>query len=165
MTTPSPTYDSSKLMSYYDRLNSIVSNAANEPNEDILVAKWNTYYYKKYQAQNNILLFIIGVCVFVIILKIMNKSFPYFDRSSYLTILGITLGLTAVVLIYSIRNIYYKDDMNFDEIDYGYNKLNQSMNPLTKVDGSFNQFNSTDICAMTQPAASLANYNFIKNLF
>ena len=128
-----PTYDPEhNLNRYYDRLSEMVYDAANQPNEDIKVVRWNTYYYKKYQAQNNILLFIIGVCGFIIVLKLLTKTFPYFDRSSYLTILGITIGLALVKILFDIRTIYYKDNMNFDEIDIGYNELDSDYGSILK---------------------------------
>ena len=155
---------SNNLKIHYDRLNDMVLDVANKPNEDIQVARWNTFYYKKYKAQNNILLFIIGVCVFVIILKLLRRGFPYFDQTSYLTVLGITIGLTAVVLIFAINDIYYKDNMNYDEVDYGYHELNQTGEKMPKVNSDSSSFNAKDVCMKTNPF-SFANSRFIKNFF
>jgi hypothetical protein len=154
---------SNNLAIHYDRLNDMILNVANKPNEDIEVARWNTFYYKKYKAQNNILLFLIGVCVFVIILKLLRRGFPYFDKTSYLTILGITIGLTAAVLIFSIKDIYYRDNMNFDEYDFTARtrEFDISMN---KQNSDYTAYNAKDVCMKSNPF-SFANSHFIKNLF
>ena len=145
------------LDTYYDLLNSKIYNIANETNEDVLIARWNTYYYKKYQSQNNLLLFIIGVCVVIIVLKLINRNVPYFDRTSYLTILGIILALSIVVIFYKLVNIYYKDDRNFDEVDYGY--YGDTANPTKNIDISYNKFDMTDSCTLPH-AKTLANSIF-----
>ena len=145
------------LDSYYDLLNTKIYNIANETNEDILAARWNTYYYKKYQSQNNLLLFIIGVCVVIIILKLIHRNFPYFDKTSYLTITGIIIALSIVILFYKLINIYYRDDRNFDEMDYGYS--GGRANPTNNTDISYNKFDMTDSCTVPQ-VKTLANSIF-----
>ena len=159
---------SNDLKTHYEHLNEVVSNVAEKPNQDIEIARWNTFYYKKYKAQNNLLLFIIGVCVFVIILKLLRKGYPYFDQTSYLTVLGITIGLAAAVIIFAIKDIYYKDDMNFDEIDFGYQDLNQESNParnkMQKVNSDYSAYTAKDVCLKTNPY-SFSNSHFIKNFF
>jgi hypothetical protein len=153
---------SNNLNVHYDHLNNVVLNVAQKPNQDIHIARWNTFYYKKYKAQNNILLFIIGVCVFVIILKLLRKGYPYFDHTSYLTVLGITIGLTAAVLIFAIKDIYYKDNMNFDE--YEFTALTGTDISMNKQNTDYSGYSSKDICMKTNPY-SFANSHFIKNFF
>jgi hypothetical protein len=152
---------SNNLKTHYDHLNDMVLNVAQKPNEDINVARWNTFYYKKYKAQNNILLFINGVCVFVIILKLLRRGYPYFDQTSYLTILGITIGLTASVLFFALKDIYYKDNMNFDE--YEFTALTPGTDiSMNKQNTDYSGYTSKDICMKTNPF-SFANSRFIKN--
>ena len=154
---------SNNLKTHYGRLNDMLLNVAEKPNEDINVARWNTFYYKKYKAQNNILLFIIGVCVFVIILKLLRKGFPYFDQTSYLTVLGITIGLTASVLFFLIKDIYYKDSANFDE--YEFTALTPGTDiSMNKQNTDYNAYSSKDVCMKSNPF-SFANSRFIKNFF
>jgi len=146
------------LDTYYDLLNTKIYNIANETNEDVLAARWNTYYYKKYQSQNNLLLFIIGVCVVIIVLKLIHRNVPYFDKTSYLTILGIIIALSIVIIFFKLLNIFSKDDRNFDETDYGY--YGDTANPtVTKTDISYNKFDMTDSCTVPQ-VKTLANSIF-----
>ena len=120
------------------------------------MARWNTYYYKKYKSQNNILLFIIGVCVLIIMLKLIHKGYPFFDDRSYLIMVGIIIGLSILIVSYLLFIIYYKDNSNFDEIDYGYYN-NNKINPTSNInrDISFNMFD-----CLEQESSALANFKF-----
>jgi amino acid permease len=141
--------------SYYDLLNTKMYNIANEPNQDILAARWNTYYYKKYKSQNNILLFIIGICALIIILKLIHKSYPFFDNKSYTVLVGIILGITVIIVGYLLWNILYKDSSNFDEFDYSYYDNKEKPNSKVNSDISFNQFD-----CLEEKVNTLANFKF-----
>ena len=157
------TYDpNNNLKKYYDLLYDNVYNIANKPNEDIDVVKWNTYYYKKYKSQNNILLFIIFVCIFIILLKLLHRHNSYFDETAYSTVLGITIALSIIVVSYMLLEIYYKDELNFDETNYSYN-MNKAKVDSIQTDISDNQFQFADTCSPYNPA-NIVN-NLFKNIF
>jgi len=139
---------------YYDLLNTKIYNIANEPNQDILMARWNTYYYKKYKSQNNILLFIIGACVLIVILKILHKFNPFFDYKAYSVLVASIIGLTVIIVGYLLLNILYKDNSNFDEIDYGYYNNNKA-NPTSTKSQSDVQFD-----CLEKKGTALANFKF-----
>ena len=112
-------YDPNIIQSYFDSLLGDMKNITKQQDENIEVTRWNTYYYKKYKIQNKVLLFIIFTCLVIIIITLIKNSFPYLDEMAYSVIIGIIVGLGFVYLSYAIWGIYMKDDMNFDEIDYG----------------------------------------------
>lgn len=82
--------------------------------------QWNMYYYKMYQAENNVLYFIMKVCVIIIILTLIKKQFPFFDDNAYSIIIVIISVVTMIRVMYSVWNLIYKDNMNYDENDYLY---------------------------------------------
>jgi hypothetical protein len=155
-------YDrSGKIMGQFDLLKKDLYNLSNMQNENVRLARWNTYYYKKYKAQNRILVYIILVCITIFTLTLLHKTFSFFDRSSYLIIVGTIIAIAIMYVTLSIYYIYIRDNMNFDEIDYGKNNIiRMQAIPETK--------NYVDISANTckeNDPRNLANSNFLKQLF
>jgi hypothetical protein len=111
--------DNTKQIGFYSYIDNILKTPTYT---NVLTSiKWNTYYYKKYRAENKLLYFIIGICILIIILNILKKSFSYFDDISYSVFIGIILAYSFIHILYILWTITYKDDLNFDENDYMFN--------------------------------------------
>jgi hypothetical protein len=95
--------------------------ALNEPiNENVKQIQINTYYYKRYKSENQLLYFINIVLVFVIIISFIKKKFPFIDDYAYSIIIGTILALSILYIIYNLWIILNKDDKNYDEYNYLY---------------------------------------------
>jgi hypothetical protein len=152
------------IKNQYDNLKTKLRNISNQQNDDIEVARWNTYYYKKAKMESNVFIYIISVCVLINILTFLHKTNPYFDSSAYSIIVGTILAISLLVLIHLYYKIYSKDSMNFDEIDYGgyTSRIHTGSQPTEYVDVSMNNPN----CSLTnRDPKNIANSNFLKQLF
>jgi len=159
---PTEIYDQDgNIQSKYDLLKTKLHDISNEENENIKVAIWNTYYYKKYKMESNFLLFIISICILIIILTFLHRTYPYFDESAYMISIGFVLAVSILLVIYLYFQIYNKDDMNFDENDYGPNNINRMQ--AIPQDTGYVDIN-TDISCNSDPRG-LANSNFLNKLF
>jgi len=101
--------------------------ALNEPiNENVKQIQINTYYYKRYKSENYLLYFINIVLIFVIIISLIKKKFPFIDDYAYSIIIGTILALSIVYIVYNLWIILNKDDKNYDEHNYLYTTNIQS---------------------------------------
>ena len=153
--------DEGKITAQFDLLKKNLHYISNLDNENIEATRWNTYYYKKYKAQNNILIFIISVTLLIFILTFFNKTTVYFDASSYMIIVGFILAVSILIVIYLYYDIFRRDNMNFDEHDYGPGSISRMQAiPETKdyIDISANN------CKEKDPR-NLANSKFLSQLF
>ena len=91
----------------------------NEPiNENVKQIQINTYYYKRYKSENQLLYFINIVLVFVIIISFIKRKFPFIDNYAYSIIIGTILALSILYIVYNLWIILGKDDKNYDEHNY-----------------------------------------------
>jgi len=153
--------ENGKIMAQFDLLKKDLRYISNLDNENIKVTRWNTYYYKKYKAHNNILIFIISVCVLIFILTFFNKTTVYFDTPAYMIIVGFILAVSLLIVFYLYYDIFRRDNMNFDELDYGPgNIIKPKSGQVEKdyVDISANK------CKERDPR-NLANSKFLNQLF
>jgi hypothetical protein len=136
---------------FYNTINEIIKNPAYT--ETLYSIKWNTYYYKKYKAENGLLYFIMGICVLIIVLNLIKKKFPYFDDISYSVIIGIILAYSFIHILYILWSITYKDKFNFDENDYSFDT-----EPNYGTDLSNNNSNSNSVsCSKTTVTDSVTD--------
>lgn len=150
-----------QIMKHFDLLKKNLHHVSNLDNENINAARWNTYYYKKYKAQNLILTYIIAVCVLIFILTHIKKIYPYFDTPSYIIIVGAILAISILVVLYLYIDIFRRDNMNFDEIDYGPGEITR----MQAIPEGKNYFDvSANDCKEKDPR-NLANSKFIDQLF
>ena len=168
-TTKDNSYDSNAVQSYYTTLvtdmNNIIQQQDENQNDNIEVTKWNTYYYKKYKIQNKLLIFIICICITIIILSIIKRNFSYFDETAYIVIVGIILGFSILIIIVILFQIYSKDNMNFDEIDYGiYSGSGITMNSGSTKNTNLN-LNTDSLNCIIGDHKKIANSTFLKKLF
>jgi hypothetical protein len=74
--------------------------------------KWNTYFYKKYKYQTQIMWIIVGTCVIINLLH---------NTSSFLMFAGVTgfiLSIVFVYLMYQMWDLTMRDSLNFDEYSF-----------------------------------------------
>jgi hypothetical protein len=114
----SPKYsDISNEYKFYTQVNDSLEEL-NDPIEDKLKQiQINTYYYKKYKSENQILYFIMIVVVVIIIISLIKNIVPFLD-AAYSVIVSIILGFSLLYIINSIWQLIHKDNQNFDEDDY-----------------------------------------------
>jgi len=158
------TYDTKGVIkTHYNLLKTNLYKITAEENNDIRVARSNTYYYKKYKMESNVFIYIIVVCIIINILTFLHKTYPYFDDDAYKIIVGSILGISIVVVFYVYLIILNKDNLNFDENDYGTNnsKITGESANTGYVEASFNDISN---CLIKDPK-NVANTNFLQQLF
>jgi hypothetical protein len=130
-------YENSGVLKYY---NSVYDNI-NELNNNNLIdqhnAKHNLYNYKKVKMYNNVLYVVMITCVILLLLTFLHKNNNYFDGTAYLIIVAIFLGIAVCYILYLLKDIIFRDNMNFDEYDY--NRYGSG----SPVDISFNDTSDT----------------------
>ena len=87
-------------------------------NENLKKVQVNTYYYKRYKSENQILYFIMFICFIIISIALIKKKLTSFDDLSYAIIVGIIITLSLFYIFYSIYLLTYKDELNYDEDNY-----------------------------------------------
>lgn len=123
-------------------------------NEDLKKVQVNTYYYKRYKSENQILYFIMIMCFIIISIALIKKKITSFDDLSYSIIVGIILALSLFYISYSIYLLTYKDEVNYDEDNYPYTSKR-----MYDISGSDISGNVNYHCLRSD-----SSYNFINNL-
>ena len=134
-------------INFYNNINSLITK---NPlyNDTLTTIKWNTYYYKKYKAENNLLYVINIVCLLIIVINILKNKFIFFDNKSYSVIIGIILGYLVIHILYNLWSIMYKDELNFDENDHMFND-NHAVG--LGINGRATSDSTTNSCSTTTP--------------
>jgi len=141
-------------ISFYNNINGLIKNPLYT--DTLETIKWNTYYYKKYKAENLLLYFIIVVCILFIVINILKNNYIFFDDTSYSVIIGIILAYSAIHIFYNLWNIMYKDNLNFDENDYIFNNMRKDAS-------TSNNDSDTDGCSKTTVSPSNVSSEDIDN--
>ena len=97
----------------------------------------NIYSYKKNKAQNKLLFVIIIMCIILIIISYLNKTFMLVNDTIYGFTIGTILGFTLIYIGYSLWEFSFRDNMNYDEYDYdkfGTINTKTSVNKVTDTD-------------------------------
>ena len=90
-----------------------------------------TYYYKKYDAQKKILSTIIIASLLVIVLVYLNKRFKFLLTDTlFVLALGIVFAFLAINVCYQLIEIFFRNNINFDEYDFMYQGLDSNINTL-----------------------------------
>jgi hypothetical protein len=48
----------------------------------------------------------------------LRKQNNYFDDTAYLIVVAVFLGIAVCYILYIVKDILFRDNMNFDEYDY-----------------------------------------------
>lgn len=92
-----------------------------QKNNKIRLVEINTYYGKKYNAHKEIMQIIVLMCIPILILTVLaNKGIIPSKLNIIITGLIIVFGLT--VIGYKIIDISNRDNINYDEYDWYFNK-------------------------------------------
>ena len=116
--TPSDMTFNSKQYRFYKNVEKNLTALSKTSNEYVKQIRINTYYYKRYKAENQLLYFIMVVLLFVIIISLIKKHYPFLDDLSYSIIIGSILGLSIIYIVHSLWIIMNKDSSNYDENNY-----------------------------------------------
>jgi len=112
------TPDSEGILQYF---NSVYDNL-NTINDDNLIsesnAKHNLYNYKKTKMYIHVLYVVIITCLVLLVLTFLRKQNNYFDDTAYLIVVAVSLGIALCYILYIVKDILFRDNMNFDEYDY-----------------------------------------------
>lgn len=119
--TPDDSIFNPNQYKFYTQVNNSLNSLNTPINEDLKQIKINTYYYKRYKSENQILYFVMFIITIIIILSLIKKFFPFFDEISYSVVVAIILGISLLYIIYSIYLLMNKDNHNYDEDDYMFN--------------------------------------------
>ena len=94
----------------------------------------------------------------------MHKTYPYFDSGAYMIIVGAILGISVLLVFYVYLIILNKDDMNYDENDYGTNNSSRMHDNPSQTD--YTDATDASNCSLKdRDPKSVANTNFLKQLF
>lgn len=100
-------------------LNEGDSNDSYNPTYDERQVEINHYYISKYQAESNVLKQIIFFCGLAILGCLFFMK-GLIGESIYILYLGIIIAVGCISVCYSIYNLYFRDNIRYDEYDYGY---------------------------------------------
>jgi len=116
--SPSDMTFNSKQHSFYKKVEKNLTALSKTSNEYVKQIRINTYYYKRYKAENQLLYFIMVVLLFVIIISLIKKKYPFLDDLAYSIIIGSILGLSIIYIVRSLWIIMNIDSSNYDENNY-----------------------------------------------
>ena len=89
-----------------------------EKNNKLRMVEINKYYSLNYQNHSDIMKIIILTCIPVIIFAVIGNT--QIIPSSITTILiSICLGIGLIALFFKIKDIVFRDNMNYEEYDWG----------------------------------------------
>jgi hypothetical protein len=151
--------DSSNTLKFYNDVYADISKL----NIDKENAFSNLNVYKKTKMINKIFYIIIIVCILVILLTFVNKTFDYFDDIAYLVMCGTLVGISMVYIGYILFDLYFRSQLNFDEYDY--NKFG-TVSPPTIIADTNNDY--SDVSGNTNCVSKnndSINNSFFKQLF
>ena len=99
----------------------IKQNQINKMDENIMNKKReleiNTYYEKKYKHQIGIIKYVVIIILFLLLIAYIFKI-GLINENVFVGCIGLGLGLCIIYIMYSIVDILFRDNINYDE--YGY---------------------------------------------
>ena len=106
-----------------DKMKQSVRVAAIEKNNQVRLAEINTYYGKQYSAHSKLMIIIILVCIPIILVSALGNR-GWLSPNVVNIIMSIVLVLGGVCFVYKLSDLYNRDNMNYDEYDWYFNKNN-----------------------------------------
>ena len=102
------------------------------------MAEINDYYSQKYRTQTNVMKTIVYFCVPILILGILTKK-EFIPNNIGLAIIGVLIGLAIVIVFYQVNDIWWRDNMVFEEYDWGWDAEKAAESISRKNDNSKDQ--------------------------
>jgi hypothetical protein len=135
-----------------------------QKNNKIRLVEINTYYGKQYNAHKEIMQIIVFMCIPILILTVLaNKGFIPSKLNIIITGIIIIFGLT--VIGYKIIDISNRDNINYDEYNWYFNKED-----APPINGSIGDIDGTGpwdipsiVCVGAQCCNTNSNYDEIQN--
>lgn len=81
------------------------------------IKEMNTYYEKKYKRQMEVARNVSYLAITIVIIVIIQNNIPM-GEFMFAVIIGILIAVLIIYLIYSIFDIYLRNNMRFDEYDF-----------------------------------------------
>jgi hypothetical protein len=113
------------------RLNMLES----QKNNKLRMVEINTYYGKQYSAYKDIAKDIVYVCILVLIVLILGKK-GIIPTNIYITLNGIIITIGVVIIGNQVIKLSNKDNMNYDEYNWYFNKSAAPPPPPTSSSSS-----------------------------
>ena len=94
-----------------------------EKNNKIRLVEINTYYSKQYDANKEIMKTVVYICIPILILTILaNKEI--IPQIIYVILSGVIIIIGLILIGYQIIDLSNRDNMNFDEYNWAFDKSN-----------------------------------------
>lgn len=92
-----------------------------------------TFYYKKYNAQKKILLYIILASILTIGLRYLNKRFKFLVTDTiFILTVGIIFAFLVINVCIKLFEIFFRNNTNFDEYDFMFQNKSNINNIIEK---------------------------------
>ena len=94
-----------------------------------------TYYYKKYNAQKKILFYIVIASILTICLTYLNKRFKFLVTDTiFILAIGILFAILVINICAQLFEIFFRNNINFDEYDFMFQNKSNVNNIIEKSD-------------------------------
>jgi hypothetical protein len=93
----------------------------NEKYNKLRLVEINTYYGKRFDAHKEIVKVIVYVCIFMLITIILGKK-EILPRNIYIVLNGMIIVIGIIVIGKKMIDLSNRDNMNFDEYDWYFDK-------------------------------------------
>ena len=123
-----------------------------QKNNKLRMVEINTYYGKQYSAYKDIAKNIVYVCILVLIIVILGKK-GILPTNIYITLNGLIITIGAVIIGRQVIKLSNKDNMNYDEYNWYFNKANAPA-PSTIVPLSSSSSTSSSSTSSSDPWSS-----------
>jgi hypothetical protein len=123
-----------------------------QKNNKLRMVEINTYYGKQYSAYKDIAKNIVYVCILVLIIVILGKK-GILPTNIYITLNGLIITIGAVIIGRQVIKLSNKDNMNYDEYNWYFNKANAPA-PSTIVHSSSSSSSSSTSTSTSDPWSS-----------
>jgi prefoldin subunit 5 len=142
-----------------ERFNSI----ENQKNDKLRLVQINTYFGKRYNAQKEIMQIIFFTCIAIFIVLLIKNKLGVIPDNVSLFLTGLILAIGIGILIYRIIDFSNRDNMNFDEYNWKFDKktapLDINKDPSVKVPWTYGL-----TCMGSQCCDSNSEYNSELNI-
>lgn len=135
------------------RLNDIEA----KKNSKLRLVQINTYYGKRYNAQKNMLILIVVICVILFIIALLKNRFGLLPSNLAIFLMALTIAFGAIILFSVILDFSNRDNINFDEYNWRFDK---SKAPTGEADpNAKNPWSTYAMCVNAQCCDENSDYN------
>ena len=140
----------------------------NQKYNKLRLVEINTYYGKRFSAHKEIVKVVVYVCIFMLITIILGKK-EILPRNIYITLNGMIIVIGIIVIGKKVIDLSNRDNMNFDEYDWYFDKSQAPADTSTTSDSDpWASISTTCIgeacCPNTEDSTNLMMYDSVKNV-